>query len=71
MQHRFPLSTHLEFKDALTAKNAAKESNPDGNYQIRKHHNGFKVVERLQTNEAKVIEGIRKPKKRRGSTYGV
>lgn len=65
MRRRFPVSVHLEFKDALGAKHTAQEAEPDKHYQIRKYANGFRLVERLETNEAKVIEGMRHGKSSR------
>lgn len=69
MRKRFPLSSHKEFDDALAAKLAANAESPDKEYQIRKNKDGFRLVERLTTSEARVIANARKPKKRKGTTY--
>lgn len=69
MRKRFPISVHLEFVDALAAKKAAKAENPEKAYQIRKFKNGFRLVERLSTSEAEVINEMRSglgKRKRRG-----
>lgn len=69
MRKRFPLSVHLEYEDALEAKKVKKTETPNGEYQIRKFKDGFRLVERLTTSEAKVIANARRPKKRKGSIY--
>lgn len=65
MRKRFPVSAHLEFKDALVAKRAKQVESPDKNFQIRRFKNGFRLVERLHSTEAAVIQGMRSGKKRR------
>jgi hypothetical protein len=64
MRKRFPISTHLEFKQALTAKNIAKDASPDKAYQIRKYANGFRLVERLSSQEAQKVQEMRNGKRR-------
>lgn len=66
MRKRFPVSFHKVFDDALAAKTAAKVESPDKEYQIRKNKLGFRLVERLHTNEAAVIHGMRMKKRKRG-----
>lgn len=76
MRKRFPISTHLEFSEALKAKRIQQSlNNPDPDnpedtrkihqYQIRKYHNGFRLVERLDSTEAAVINTSRELKKRK------
>lgn len=69
MRKRFPISTHQEFPQALAAKKAKIEESPDKEFQIRRFKDGFRLVERLSSTEAALIQNLRKPKKRKGSTY--
>lgn len=55
MQKRFWISTHAEYPQATMAKEALSIINPDTNYQIRKAVNGYHLVERFNSAEAKVI----------------
>lgn len=65
MRKRFPISTHFEFKEALTAKMTLKKHDESQDppiqkaYQIRKYANGFRLVERLNSKEAQVIQELR------------
>lgn len=76
MRKRFPIETYTEFKDALAGKKAIQLlNNPDPNdpedtrtphaYQIRKYANGFRLVERLNSTEAAVINDSRYGPKRK------
>lgn len=74
MRKRFPITPPtFEFKEALTYKNLLIEENrrkveakegTERHFQIRKYHNGFRVVERLETTEAEVVQQRHRPKKR-------
>lgn len=70
MQKRYWLKTVNTFEDAVHYKNSLLTDTPDRNIQIRKgSENGrqiFRVVERFQTNEAKVIQETKLKNKRRG-----
>lgn len=67
MRRRFPVSGYLtEFPIALLEKQKFQEENPGKHYQIRKSDKrGFRVVERLETNESEVIQELRSGRSRR------
>lgn len=65
MQSRFWISTYTDFDKASIEKKKLQEKNPDKVYQIRKgrDYRGiiFRLVERLNRNEAEVIKERRNP----------
>jgi hypothetical protein len=70
-QSRFWVSSHPIYQDAHDAKEALQLLNENRVYQIRKgrdknHKETFRVVERLQSNEAEVLNNGRLPTRRKG-----
>lgn len=65
MQKRFWLSTHRDFEKAAREKHNLQEKNTDRKYQIRRGREGsnivFRVVERLASNEANIINERKNP----------
>ena len=74
MQRRYPVSKgFLNFPEALAEKKRLVEENPKSHLQVRRYKNGFRVMERLETNEAQVIHEMRngRPKKKRRARRAV
>jgi 2-C-methyl-D-erythritol 4-phosphate cytidylyltransferase len=69
MQTRFWIASYKTYEAAKAAKTKLQEENPDNNYQIRagkeRGEDVFRVVQRLQSNEATVVHEIRRPKSRK------
>ena len=70
-QSRFWVASYPEYQDAHDAQEALKILNETKNYQVRKgrdknHKETFRVVERLESNEAEVLNGIRNIRPRKG-----
>jgi hypothetical protein len=72
-QSRFWISSHPIYQDAHDAKEALQLLNETRVYQIRRgrdknHKETFRVVERLQSNEAEVLNQPRNsPPRRKGA----